>query len=83
MNGMDRALKLLAAAEGTSTATTDMIECARHNAGLKYADNISGGDTITQLADSLRLLIDCLPNMTEDTTQLQGALVRFLEGETA
>lgn len=80
MNGMDRVLKLLAAAEGTSAATTDMIECARGNADLKHTDNISAGDTLDQLADSLRLLIECLPDLSEDTAQLLGAVIRYLEG---
>lgn len=79
MDGMDRALKLLAAAEGASVATADMIECARNNADLKQPDNISAGDTLDQLADSLRLLIECLPDLSEDTAQLQGAVIRYLE----
>jgi len=79
MSGMDRAVKLLATAEGSSPATTDMIECARGNADLKHPDNISAGDTIDQLADSLRPLIECLPDLNEDTAQHQGVVIRYLE----
>jgi hypothetical protein len=82
MNGMDRILKLLAAAEGTSAATTDMIDCARSNGSLKTMDNIQSGDTAVQLADSMRLLIECMPDLDEDIAQLQGALIRFLEDRT-
>lgn len=79
MDGMDRALKLLAAAEGASAATFDMIECARGNADLENADNVGAGDTLDQLVDSLRLLIECLPELNDDTAQLQGAVIRYLE----
>ncbi|MFW2541508.1 hypothetical protein ACN2XU_02620 [Primorskyibacter sp. 2E107] len=79
MNGMDRATKLLAAAEGASAATCDMIECARSNADLRHPDNVSAGDTVHQLADSLRLLVECMPELNEDAAQLQGALIRFIE----
>ncbi|TNF19179.1 MAG: hypothetical protein EP318_15605 [Rhodobacteraceae bacterium] len=65
--------KLLAAASGATTATLDMIEAAREGAPLSP-------ETITHLADALRLLVDAAPSDPE-ATQLHGALIRYLESQ--
>ncbi|GHE88559.1 hypothetical protein GCM10016455_05860 [Aliiroseovarius zhejiangensis] len=74
--------KLLASASGASAASLDMIESAR-DGEIRGFSNVGAGETLTQLADSLRLLLDAMEAgevcMGEDETQLHGALIRFLE----
>lgn len=70
--------KLLAAASSATAAATDMIEVAR-DGRITAHDNVGAGDTLAQLADSLRLLIDAMETESEHVTQLHGTLVRFLE----
>lgn len=69
---------LLAAAENTSAASVDMIEAAR-DGGPRAGDNVSTGETLMILADAMRLLMDAMPGGDEDRTQLQGAVIRYLE----
>lgn len=77
MNDLDRTFKLLAAAEGSATATTCMIQIARNGGAI--GDEIAASDTLTELADSTRLVIECLPELEDDAAQLLGAVIRFLE----
>jgi hypothetical protein len=83
----DQIAKLLAAAAQTSAATSDMIEAARDGAILPHG-NVGAGDTLTILADGMRLLIEAMMaedayghegDARDDTDQLHGALVLFLE----
>ena len=69
--------KLLAAAAQAAAAATDMIEAARD--GTNTIDNADDTETLTLLADSLRLLIETMDSDREDITQLHGAVVRYLE----
>lgn len=77
----DKLPKLLAAAEGTSAATTDLIDAAREGGEITGFGNIGCGDTLAQLADSMRLLIEVMPDMDEREAQLSGALARYLEAQ--
>jgi len=70
--------KLLAAAEHTSSATFDLIEGAREGGPFPHG-NIVTGDTLSILADAVRLLIEAMPGEDEDRTQLHGAVIRYLE----
>lgn len=70
--------KLLAAAEHTSSASFDLIEAAREG-GLFPHGNIVTGDTLSTLADAVRLLIEAMPGEDEDRSQLHGAVIRYLE----
>lgn len=80
----ERMNKLLAAASQASAATTDMIEDVR-DGKICPMGNIGSGDTLTIMADSLRLLIEARQDSVfreesdADIDQLHGALVRFLE----
>lgn len=74
----DQIKKLLASASHASSAAADMIE-AVSDGGIRPIDNVGSGDTVTILADSLRLLIDAMGSGDEDISQLHGALIRFLE----
>lgn len=69
---------LLAAAEHVNCASVDMIEAAR-DGGPRAGDNVSTGVTLMILADAMRLLVDTMPDGDEDRTQLQGAVIRYLE----
>lgn len=73
-----KARSLLAAAEHTASASVDMIEAAR-DGGPRAGDNVSTGETLMILADAMRLLLDTMPGADEDRTQLQGAVIRYLE----
>lgn len=83
----DRMNKLLAAASQASAATTDMIEDVR-DGKISPMGNIGSGDTLTIMADSLRLVIEARQDSVfredsdADIDQLHGALVRFLEDRT-
>ncbi|ARE84972.1 hypothetical protein KZZ08_17330 [Roseovarius mucosus] len=70
--------KLLAAAEHTASATFDLIEAAREGGPFPHG-NIVTGDTLSILADAMRLLIEAMPGEDEDRTQLHGAVTRYLE----
>lgn len=70
--------KLLAAAEHTSSAAFDLIEAAREGGPFPHG-NIVTGDTLSTLADAVRLLIEVMPGEDEDRTQLHGAVTRYLE----
>jgi hypothetical protein len=74
----DTMQRLLAAASQAQGATCDMIEAARDGA-IRPIDNVGSGDTLTIMADGTRLLIEAMETDDESTTQLYGALVRFLE----
>lgn len=80
----DEIARLLAAAAQTSAATSDMIEAARDSA-IHPHDNVGAGDTLTILADGMRLLIEAMTmsiareDREVEMDQLHGALVRFLE----
>lgn len=72
---------LLAAAAQAQGAACDMIESAR-DGGARPMDNVGSGDTLTCLADGLRLLIEATDDNDDpeaDINQLHGALIRFLE----
>jgi hypothetical protein len=76
---MDKTVnKLLAAAEHTSNASFDLIEAARQEL-LCPLGNIARGDTLSILADAMRLLIEVMPDEDDDRDQLRGALIRYLE----
>lgn len=68
--------KLLASASAANAAAGDMIEAAR-DGEISPISNVGTGETITALADALRLLIEATED--PDAGQLYGALVRFLE----
>ncbi|KGM86737.1 hypothetical protein rosmuc_03030 [Roseovarius mucosus DSM 17069] len=70
--------KLLAAAEHTSSATFDLVEAAREGGPFPHG-NIVTGDTLSTLADAVRLLIEAMPGEDEDRNQLHGAVIRYLE----
>ncbi|WP_420415886.1 hypothetical protein [Marinovum algicola] len=71
--------KVLAAASAANAAAGDMIEAAR-DGEITRMSNVGSGETVTALADALRLLIDGTDGQGDtDTNQLHGALVRFLE----
>jgi len=70
--------KLLAAAERTSSCCTDMVEAAREGVPFPYG-NIATGDTLTMMADALRLLIEVMPGQDDDRDQLHGAVRRYLD----
>lgn len=72
---------LLAAASAASAATSDMIEAARGD-HISAFDGVGSGETITSLADALRLLLDAASGETEEETQLHGAVVRFLDSQS-
>lgn len=55
-----------------------MIEAVR-DGSISPFDNVGSGETLTIIADSVRLLIDAMSVEDESTTQLHGALVRFLD----
>lgn len=69
---------LLAGASSASAAASDMIEDVR-DGEITPTSNIICGDTAIMLADSLRLLIDAMPDPDEETTQLHGAVSKFLD----
>lgn len=79
----DHTAKLLAAAEGLSAATTDAIDAARNGGRVDHTTNIGAGDTLAQVADSLRLLLECMPDLEEAETQLLGAVTRYLDKDFA
>lgn len=79
MKNLDRAFKLLAAAEGTAAATADMIEEARSGAEHDPGGNVGSGDTLAQLADSLRLLLDSEPDRDQEGNRLHAAVIRYLD----
>lgn len=68
--------KLLACAAQTAAVTFELTEAVREG-GISIVDNVGSGETLTLLADGMRLLIEA----TEDAeaNQLHGALLRFLE----
>ena len=68
---------LLAAAAQASAAATDMIEAARD--GANTIDNNDDTETLTLLADSLRLLIEAMGDQSEEVSQLMGAVTRYLD----
>ena len=74
----DRIKTLLAAASAAGSASTDMVECAR-DGSISAISNVGSGETLTALADALRLLLDAASGGTEEENQLHGAVVRFLE----
>jgi hypothetical protein len=70
--------KLLAAAEHTSSATSDMVEYVR-DGRVRRVKAIMQGETLSILADAMRLLIEEMPGEDEARTQLHGAVIRYLE----
>jgi hypothetical protein len=83
----DEMKKLIAAAAQTSGATSDMIE-AVSDGEIKSISNVGSGDTLVILVDGMRLLVEAMTDSSlndgfeEDTNQLYGALVRFLEAQS-
>ncbi|WP_421907091.1 hypothetical protein [Mameliella sp.] len=73
--------KLLAAASAASAATSDMIEAARDKE-ISPVGRVGSGETLTLLADAMRLLLEANPDASDDANQLHGALIRFLEDRT-
>lgn len=74
--------KLLAATSAAASACVDMAEACREpeTIGLSFAV----GETAQSLADALRLFLEARDTVgcpAEDTTQLQGALARYLEDQ--
>jgi hypothetical protein len=70
--------RLLAAASAANAAAGDMIECARDE-NMHPSSNVASGETAIALVDALRLLVDVVEPGDEETNQLRGALVRFLD----
>ncbi|WP_425099164.1 hypothetical protein [Tropicibacter sp. S64] len=81
----DQLRTLLAAASAAAAATGDMVEACRDmnadfaNGTIHPASNVGSGETAHALADALRLLLDLDDQPNEETTQLQGALARYLD----
>ncbi|WP_370312512.1 hypothetical protein [Sagittula sp.] len=77
----ERIDKLLAAASAASCATSDMIEVARDGT-MQAAYTAGAVETCTTLADAMRLLLETMPEVGEEETQLHGAVLRYLEART-
>ena len=79
--------KVLSAAAQFQGAASDLVEVAREGRITSH-DNVGAGDTLTIAADGLRLLIDAMcerpenEDYDEDTVQLHGAVVRFLDARS-
>lgn len=71
-------INLLAAASAAQAAALDLIEAAR-DGKIHAVGNVASGETTIVLAESLRLLLQALPDFGEDETQLLGAVERYLD----
>ena len=69
---------LLAAASAASAATNDLVEACRDDS-ISATSNVGAGETLTALADAMRLLLDATSDETEGENQLHGAVIRFLD----
>lgn len=77
----DQVSKLLASASLAAAGANDIIESVRY-CGIRPIENVGSGETLTALADSLRLLIEAMDSGEQEVTQMYGAVSRFLEDRT-
>lgn len=79
----DRLDQTLVALNSLHAASITLTEYARDIVAQGEAARLSDFDDVPELlADALRTALDALPQdrLTEDRTQLMGALNRYLEG---
>ncbi len=75
----DRMAQIAASASAANAAVGDMIEVLRDGEITPFS-NVGSGETLTALADALRLFLEATDDASDDANQLQGSLARFLEG---
>ncbi|GAB5432212.1 MAG: hypothetical protein EpisKO_15820 [Epibacterium sp.] len=70
--------KLMASVSAASSAVCDLVEAVR-DGGVSQSENITNGETTIALADALRLLLEAVPERSDQDDQLLGAVTRYVD----